>query len=228
MKNIFIVSSCMYPLIGVVDRDSRYEQTIETFDSIRRKVPDSKIIFIDSSVYPIEQERLDVINSKVDIFLDFSKDEHAQNINKHGLKSHGETYLLLNAIHYVKNTYDVTGNGRMFKMGARCHLENNFDIRTYDNMENKFVFKKRLNSWMSSDIQSRFGSTNILETRLYSWSFSMIDEYIQILNKNVELLNLGLDTEHAHFLNIPSEKLVEYDMLNVGCIMALNGQYMHD
>jgi hypothetical protein len=39
---------------------------------------------------------------------------------------------------------------------------------------------------------------------------------------------MGLDTEHSHLINVPSEKLLEYDMLNVGCVMAANGQYMHD
>ena len=48
----------------------------------------------------------------------------------------------------------------------------------------------------------------------------MTDEYFSILNKNMQLINQGLDTEHAHFINVPKEKLLEFDVLNVGCYVA--------
>jgi hypothetical protein len=229
LSNIFIVTSCMQPLFGVIDHEQRYQQTLKTFDSVRNRVPDALLVFIDSSVFPIKQEKLDVIKSKVDIFLDYSQDEQAKEINSRMLKSVGENYLLLNAITHLKTKYDFTKmSGRMYKLGGRCELMENFTTNDYDNTYGKYVFKKRLQSWMDPEILKRFNTTRILETRLYSWCFSLVDEYIQVIYKNFELFNMGLDTEHSHLINVPSEKLLEYDMLNVGCVMALNGQYMHD
>jgi hypothetical protein len=80
MKNIFIVTSCIQPSIGVLNFEDRYTQTIETFDSIRRQTKDSLIVFTDSSVHPLDTAKLEVIKSKVDVFLDFSKDQQAQEI----------------------------------------------------------------------------------------------------------------------------------------------------
>jgi hypothetical protein len=232
MKNIFIVTSCLQPSFqgyNVINFEDRYTQTIETFDSVRRQTKDSLIVFSDSSVHPLDDWKMDVIKSKVDIFLDFSKNEQAQEINKHGLKSVGENFLLLSSIHHLKSLYDFTTmQGRMFKLGARVNLQDSFDLKDYDNCYGKYVFKKRLNSWMPEEIQNSYGSTHILETRLYSWCFSLIDEYIQVIHKNFELFNRGLDTEHSHLINIPSDKLLEYDMVNTGCVLALNGEYMLD
>jgi hypothetical protein len=229
MKNIFIVTSCIQPNIGVVNFEDRYTQTIETFDSVRRRTEDSLIVFIDSSVHPLEQWKLDVIKSKVDIFLDMTANQTAQEINRHNLKSVGENFLLLTAIMHLKEKYDFKNmEGRMFKLGGRVNLLDEFDLKDYDNTFGKYVFKKRVQSWMPPEIQNSYGSTHILETRLYSWCFSLVDEYIGIIQKNFELFNKGLDTEHSHMINVPADKLIEFDMMNTGCVMALNGQYMHD
>jgi hypothetical protein len=63
---------------------------------------------------------------------------------------------------------------------------------------------------------------------MFSWCTSLVDEYEQILQNNFQLLNIGLDTEHCHFLNIPKDKLLEFDMMNVGMMVARNGDYMLD
>jgi hypothetical protein len=229
MKNIFIVTSCIQPNIGVVNFEDRYIQTLETFDSVRRRTEDSLIVFIDSSVHPLEQSKLDVIKSKVDVFLDMTTNPSAQEINRHNLKSLGENFLLLNAIMYLKENFDFKNiEGRMFKLGGRVSLLDEFDLKDYDNTFGKYVFKKRVPSWMPPEVQNSYGSTHILETRLYSWCFSLVDEYVEIIHKNFALFNKGLDTEHSHMINIPSDKLLEFDMMNTGCVMALNGQYMHD
>jgi hypothetical protein len=230
MKNIFLVTSCMQPKFGVISMEDRYKQTLETFESIRNRTEDSFILFTDSSPIPIEQSKWDVIRSKVDLVLDLSGDPQVQQFNTHEqLKSFGESNLILRSIGFMKSKYDFkTMEGRMFKLGGRAKLQDNFNIRDYDNTQGKFIFKKRLASWMPPEVQARFGSTHILETRSYSWCLSLVDEYEQIIQNNFQLLNNGLDTEHCHFLNIPKDKLLEFDMMNVGMMVARNGDYMLD
>jgi hypothetical protein len=63
---------------------------------------------------------------------------------------------------------------------------------------------------------------------MYSWCLSLVDEYEQIILKNFGTMNKGLDTEHCHFLNVPKDKLIEVDMLNVGTTIARTGDYMLD
>jgi hypothetical protein len=203
----------MHPRFGVISMEDRYKQTLETFESIRNKTEDSFILFTDSSPTPIEKYKWDVIKSKVDLVLNLSDDPQVQQFNAHEqLKSFGENNLVLRSIGFLKSMYDFkTMNGRMFKLGARAKLQDNFNIRDYDNTQGKFIFKKRIASWMPSEVQARFGSTHILETRMFSWCISLVDEYELIVQNNFQLLNNGLDTEHCHFLNIPKDKLLEFD-----------------
>lgn len=218
--NVFIVPSCLKSIIGKINYEDRYEQTLKTFDSIRKQTKDSVIIFCDSSIGGIEGEHKSIIGSLVDYFLDFSNDTTAQQINERGLKSIGESYLLGHGITHAKNSLDLNQKGRMFKLGGRCELLEEFTIDDYKDADGKFVFKTRIASWRDEPTKVNFGATHLLETRLYSWSLDMTDEYISILNKNFELLNQGLDTEHSHFVNIPKDKLLEFEVLNVGCWVA--------
>jgi hypothetical protein len=216
--NIFIVPSCIKSLVGKINYQDRYDQTLKTFDTVRKQVKDSVIIFCDSSIGGLDEEQKSVISSKVDHYIDFSNDSIAQQINQAGQKSIGESYLLGHSILYAKAHMDLNKEGRMFKLGGRCELLEEFTMDDYKDTSGKYVFKKRLNSW--KDEQSQMGATHLLETRLYSWSLDMVDEYLSILDKNFALLNQGLDTEHAHFLNIPKEKLLEFEVLNVGAMIA--------
>lgn len=211
--NIFIVPSCIKSLVGKINYTERFEQTLKTFETIRKQVNDSIIIFCDSSIGGLDEDHRNMINAKVDHFLDFSQDETARQINEQGLKSFGESYLLGNGLVFAKNTFNFNQNGRMFKLGGRCELLDEFTMDDYKNADGKFVFKKRVTSWKDPQ-------TYLLETRLYSWSLNMTDEYFSILTKNFQMLYEGADTEHAHFANVPKDNLLEFDVLNVGCMVA--------
>jgi len=219
----------MKPSFGVINFEDRYKQTLETFDSIKAKDQEAFIVFSDSSVYPLTNEEKSTIRQKVNLCLDFSQDEYCKQFNQFGLKSHGENYMLLKTMETLKVVFDFSElDGRMFKLGGRCKLQDEFDVTIYENIGSKYVFKKRLNSWMPKSTQDLYGSTHILETRLYSWDFSLIDDYMEVIKRNFESFGLGLDTEHSHLLNIDPDKLVELDTLHCECVMALTGQTMLD
>ena len=204
MKNAFIVTSCIKPLSSSISYEDRYKQTIETFLSVKNKDPDSVLIFADASY--------------VDVFIDYSQDENMKRFNQSLLKSHGECYMLLKTISWLKDTGIELD--RIFKLGGRCKLTDSFNISDYENTKGKYVFKKKINSWMEKTIQDSYGSPFILETRLYSFCYSLIDDYIQVLIENFELFNKGLDTEHSHFINIKKDKLIEFDYVNCECVVA--------
>ena len=218
--NVFIVPSCIKSLVGQINYQDRYEQTLKTFDSVRKQVEDSVIIFCDSSIGGLDADHKAELSSKVDCFLDFSTDSFAQQVNSRGLKSLGESYLLGHGILYAKEKMSLDPNGRMFKLGGRCELLEEFTMDDYKDATGKYVFKRRIDSWKDEATKQQFGATHLLETRLYSWNIDMMDEYLSILDKNISLLNQGLDTEHSHFIHIPKDKLLEYDVLNVGCWVA--------
>lgn len=230
MLNIFIVPSTIQPLYGVVSYEDRFKQTMDTVNSIKNTVKDDfKIVLIDSSSNKLSDDKIKTITENVDTFLDLSDDQNCQAFNQNWLKSHGENYLLYNAILYLKRSHDFSiTEGRMYKLGGRCKLLNSFDNKDHIELKDKYVFKKRLNTWRTLEQQKIHNSTHLLETRLYSWPFSFVDDYLKVIRKNFELFKDGLDTEHAHFINISKEKLHEHDKLNVGCIIAASGEYIED
>lgn len=218
--NIFIVPSCIRSLIGKLSFEDRYRLTFDTFSSIRKYIPNSIIIFCDSSIGGLSEEQKSELASKVDFYLDCSNDPYAQEFNQRGLKSFGEIYLLKKGILFAKTKFDLNQPGRMFKLGSRYILLEGFTMDDYKDAEGKYVFKRRTKSWMEESIQKEYNSPYILETLLYSWSLSMTDEYLDILDKNIEYMIKGsmhrFDTEHAHFFNIPKDKLLEFDKMNAG------------
>ena len=226
-KHVFIVTSCMKPHTGIIPHEERFKQTVESFDSIRKMVPDAFIIFSDCSVFEITPEEMDIINPKIDLHLDFRNVHYTQEFNKHGLKSHGELYMLYYSVLHYKDNYDTDLDGTMFKLGARCKLNDDFDANKFDEHKGKYVFKTRLDTWRNQAEKEK-GWTHLLETRLYSWSFSLIDDYIQVLAKNLGSLSQGLDTEHAHLLHIDPDKLIEIPMVNCSCTIAADGKLMLD
>jgi hypothetical protein len=214
MKTIFIVPSCINSKIGALDFETRYKLSFDTFNTIRKQVENATIIFCDSSIGGLSEEKKKELTSNVDYYLDYSEDPIAQKFNDQGLKSFGEVYLLRNGIEFAKMKLDLEEPGRMFKLGARYYLLDSFTMSDYKNTENKYVFKKKVESWMDKNISDKYNSAYMLQTLLYSWSFSLTDEYLQILDNITDTMMMGFDTEHAHFLNIPKEKLLEYDNLN--------------
>jgi hypothetical protein len=110
---------------------------------------------------------------------------------------------------------------RIFKISARTDLFNDFNPYEHDHF-GKYVFKKRMPTWLSGERAEIF--TNLLITRLFSFCPSLIDDYMIACKRNLGIINdTGVDTEHAHFFNMKSELLVELDQIHCQGVMASTG-----
>ena len=220
-KNLFIVTSSVKPVIGVYPHPVRYQQTIDSLISLRNTIKDAIIMFVDVSVVPLTDEERKNISEKCDIFMDASNIPIVRELSLKGFKGHAETALLYNIMMNLK--YDLQMQKimqpvkRIFKFSGRTLMTEDFNIKDYDGLFGKFVFKKRIPTWMS---EVKHGATDLLITRMFSFCPSLIDVYAEVSKKNFELLN-DIDFEHAHFVNIPKEHLVEFD--TIGCIGYLAG-----
>ena len=224
-KNLFIVTSSLKPSIGVYTDEQRFQQTIESLESIRKMVPDAIIVLSDVSVRPLTESEKSKLSEKSNFFIDISKEQNTLELSKVGAKSHAENLLMYHTLQILKSApqtskllYSVK---RIFKYSARTVLEDSFDIKEYDNLFGKFVFKKHIPTWMNSDKVS-----SLFITRLFSFCPSLIDTYVQVIAQNLPLLN-KMDTEHAHFLNIPKQHLIEFDKIHCWGWLAGNGQIEH-
>ena len=223
-KNLFVVTSAVKPVIGVYSHEDRYQQTIDTLISLRNAVKDDIIMVVDVSVVPLTDEERKGIIEKCDIFMDANMIPIVRELSLKGLKSHAENALLYNVLMNFKFDFQLQKIlqpvKRIFKYSARTLMNEDFDIRKYDGLFGKFVFKKRIPTWMP---EVKHEATNLLITRMFSFCPSLIDIYLDVIQKNFNILD-DLDTEHAHFVNIPEKYLVEFETLGCEGFLAGNGK----
>ena len=152
--------------------------------------------------------------------MDMNKVPQVNEYSSKGMQSWAESALLFNAFILLKQQPILKDVKRIFKISGRSVLEDGFNINEYDDMFGKYVFKKRIPTWMS---QVTHGATDLLITRMFSFCPSLIDNYLEVTQKNLPLFTF-MDFEHAHFVNIPKEYLVEFDTIHCTGWLAGNGQ----
>src|SRR5947208_3218900 len=94
---LFIVTSTLKSATGIIDYAQRITQTQESIVSIKTKAPGSCILLIDNSPESLPEELKGELQSTVDVGLFLETDAMANVLSKNGLKSFGDTYLLLKA-----------------------------------------------------------------------------------------------------------------------------------
>ena len=219
-KNLFIVTSSLKPNMGAFSDDDRFAQTIASLKSIRKQVPESFIVFSDASLRPVTDLEREAISGLCNAYVDLSQQPEVRKCSENQMKSHAENLLLFFTLHTLKHNNLLKDTKRIFKFSARSELEDTFDIKEYDNLFGKYVFKKAIPTWMGNGLDKLF------ITRMFSFCPSLFDDYLQVIQKNLPLLN-QIDTEHAHFLNIPEKYLVEFDKVHCWGWLAGNGQIEH-
>lgn len=224
MKTIFIVTSCLIPAIGVFSPEERLKQTLETIDSIREKSPGSFIILSDVSIQPLTDNYSELV-SKVDLFLDLRGVDFLIHFTQNGMKSQGECAMTHVVLDYLQqNPEMLEGVERIFKITGRLQLDEGFNVNDYEGLDGKYVFKKRIPTWMSTPIHD---ATHVFDTRLWSLSTSLIDTHTQVLEKVFPLLG-PLDLEHAYFATIDKNLVVEFDKVHCRGQVASTGEWKFD
>lgn len=225
-KNIFIITSSVKPNIGAFSDDERFQQTMQTLRSVREKVPDAIIVLSDVSVRPLSDLEKNSLAEKSNFFIDMGQEPTVKFLSENGMKSQAENVMMFHTLQTLKNAPQtikmMNSVKRIFKFSGRSELEDSFDISEYDNLFGKFVFKKRIPTWMA---QSQI--SHLFVTRMFSMCPSLIDTYLATISVNLQLVDQGFDTEHAHFANIPKQHLVEFDRLHCWGWLAGNGQIEH-
>jgi hypothetical protein len=223
-KNLFLVTSAIKPVVNkFYTPEQRFQQTIDTLISIRMRVPEAIIVLSDASFYPLTDDEKIKLQQFCHAFIDFSNHPEIRQLSGSDMKSAAESALLFFSLLELKKQSFMGDVKRIFKMSGRSELNDSFNTNDYDDMFGKYVFKKRIPTWMPNVNNA---ATDLLITRLYSFCSSLVDNYLQVLRKNYPLLQ-QMDTEHAHFVNIPKNHLIEFDKVHCTGLLSDNGQIEH-
>lgn len=225
MKNLFIVTSALNADMGVVSRKDRFDQTVKGLLSIRKYVPDALILLTDGSPHKIDEEKLKALSHFANFAADFSDDRQIIDLASNHQKSEAENLLLLKTLMLLKQDEGMkeimSDVGRIFKISGRTDLTDGFDVAEHM-VPGKYVFKKRMPTWLA-DSRKEF-ATDLLITRMFSFCPTLMDDYMKMCEDNIALvLQTMIDTEHAHFVNINKDLLVELDEIHCTGIVAGTG-----
>ena len=143
----------------------------------------------------------------------------------------------MKALTYISNDKDmmkeVSKAGRIFKLSGRYQVTDKFDIKKFDSdtTKDKYVFKRAQPSWINP---ADTGVNTLLQTRLWSFTPSLLADTIGMYNKIIETMmglfnkNKYIDNEHAMAKFIPKDKLVELDIVGLQGNIAPNGMMIID
>jgi hypothetical protein len=222
-KNLFIVTSALKPTIGVINDEDRFKQTIDTLESLKKIVPNAYIVFTDGSPFPIEDYKIKEISKYCNLILTWAGNEELYKLSKGGHKSLAENVLLMKTLFSLINedpTNMLENTKRIFKFSARSTLHDTFDISVYNDLEGKYVFKKRVPTWMTD----KSFVDHLYITRMFSFCPTLIPDYIETIAKNIAVITQKhVDTEHAHFYSLDKDLVVEFDTIHCEGIMAGTG-----
>lgn len=245
MKNIVLLTSAVYSNYGIYTPEQRIEQTLATAKSAKERIPGAVIILIDNSKVDVQNDDSAAFNElidTVDYYIDNSDDADIQHFHNHVEnydvgKNAMEALGIIKALTYIKTDEtimkDVSESTRIFKLSGRYIVTDKFDIKAFDNpnTEDKYVFKRRQASWIPV---TDTGVDFLLQTRLYSFTPSLLEETTSLFQKIIENMfgtfnqQKYIDVEHSMAKFIPADKLVELDTVGLQGNIAPNGMLVID
>jgi hypothetical protein len=245
MKNIVLLTSAVYTNYGIYDPKQRIQQTLETAKSAKKYIPGAVVILVDNSKVDVQNDDSAEINELIDLvdyYIDNSDDDDIKyfhnNVQNYDIgKNAMEALGLMKALTYISNNEDmmkeVKDADRIFKLSGRYQVTDKFDITKFDNAntKDKYVFKKAQPSWINP---ADTGVNTLLQTRLWSFTPSLLADTVTMYNKIIETMiglfnqNKYIDNEHAMSKFIPKDKLVELETVGLQGNIAPNGMMIID
>lgn len=210
----FMITSAMNTKFGVYNSEERFNQTKNTIQSIKNRVPNATLIFLEMSGLPLSPQQKQEIENSVDQLIDFTGNQHVIDLynstdNWDVVKNVNEVTCFAQALRTLENQNKFKDCQRIFKISGRYSLNNNFKLKLYDDsrVKDKFIVAQVKSTQFHPSITD--GIVKQYMSRLWSWPSSktteVIDMYDKMLNLMFSRLQQGgyVDIEHGlfHFLN---------------------------
>lgn len=241
---IFFVTSGLNVESGMVSLPQRFEQTLASAESIRRRIPGSKIVLLEGGKYPLTLAQREKLQSVYDDVLDFTyhptiQFAHNQNVNVMYIKGPCEALMMYEACRLITQPVD-----RVFKLSGRYYLTDQFDISQHQ-ASGKYVFKTKdpgVHYYHDNKDDADSQLSNIeqyytpfqYKTRLYSFCGTMLPlathNYQQLFQTMINsYINHGyIDLEHSVYRVVGPELIKETPVIGVGGVQAENLKAMSE
>jgi hypothetical protein len=221
MDNLVLITSIIKtpnkPLSYAIRRsiythEERFEQTKVTINSIREKIPNSKILIVECS--DLNKEENDYFINNSDYFINlYGSEDLRENIHSIS-KSLGEGTMTIIALKYIIGN-NISFNN-LFKISGRYWLSDNFN---YDNFNNDKIVIKYINNHYAIRIC----------TALYKIPYRYISLLESFLIQNIYKLHncIEYETLFSDFINMANDTdIISHNIIGIsGNISVVNEFY---
>ena len=191
--------------------EERYNQSLQTIDSIRKYLPGAKILFVECSDIP--SEYIDTLRSKVEYFVyQYDISEAREVCIKSNNKGLGEATQTKLAIEYIIQN-NLTFN-RLFKISGRYFLTDKFISDNYK--MDAYTFKKRANT--GNHIIS-------ISTVVYSFPMAFLHHFYTRVSAVIEYYKTHGPRGYEEVLPVICEPRNEIEIIGAAGLVAVNDEY---
>lgn len=247
-KFLFLVGSAINHFkeddMSAFNAEERFQQTLDTLQSIKDKVPDAYILIYEASETPIKQEYKDKFTEQSDLFIECGDDPYMKSLyeNLHRdpdkftfVKSMLECRCLEIVLTHMMEHNIFNDVKRVFKLSGRYKLNEYFDIDDYKTrfLTNKYVMKYFDYDERFEDIENiyslLYGCKGSIVTGLWSFDRFLFNDIFNVLQKSFMYmeraiqLTAGIDIEHSFYHFIDRDKIVNVPVLGLDLIKGMDG-----
>lgn len=231
VDGVFFISSALnVKQLSVFSNDERFQQTLETIESIDKHCPSNmKFMFDTSYAEPNKDYVFELIGRGVN-YVWVGSNPDVQRLSDAGHRSLAETVgfiLMLNMFNDVrsKNNLDFK---RFYKISGRYKLNDNF-IKDREDFKDAFVYLPTVDSWMSKEHQEFAGVNKIFELRLWHMDANLLDIFSkEIYNILDEMSKCNIDVEHAYYKVLNKYKWTTVEPIGLEGAIAPTGEIINE
>ena len=243
MKPLFLISSALHTKHGIFSAEQRLSQTILTLESIKDKIPNARILIIESSAEAsITEDETKTLEPLVEGILNFNPDQQVQEIYQTGgdnwdiVKNITELTVYGKALDFIvrQQPQILDDVSRVFKLSGRYILNNDFDLQKHlaPEAQDKYIFATRRISQFPAIVTD--GLTHQFFSRLWSWPVQktalVFFRYNVMLEHAIGLLGQKKygDIEHLLFKYFSGPYVKELTTIGVEGQIGPNGAQVKD
>ena len=232
------MTSALNTKFGAHTNEQRLQQTLDSIASVRQHAPTAKLAIVEMGGIPPTQEQIDILQSKVDYYFNYSNDDAVQDIFKSTdtnwdlVKNTTEVMVFSNLLKQLTEDGTIAQFDRIFKMSGRYQLTENFKLEMYDDVADRIVVLRRKHSQfpieVTGGIQFQFMS------RLWSWPATITNKIIDAYDNGFVSMAQRLaddgyfDIEHMLFKYLPQNLITEVVYVGLRGLLGPNGVKIED
>lgn len=233
---LVLITSAVCTKFGVFDQNRRLEQTLQTVESVKQRLPDAKIVILEMSAIPVGEHVDDVLRSAVDYVLYFYNSDAVKATaaldNWDIVKNYNEVACFGKALGLIPTLgYTFTESSRIFKVSGRYVLNDDFNPSAHY-LSRNLVFGRSKPSQFAPTLTG--GIARQFMSRCWSFPASKLSDIANTFAAMRRALEVYysqkhyVDIEHLLYLYMQKYGVTELDVIGVEGELGPNGIQVKD